>query len=89
MTLFTRVALRVSFFLQKKPSSSILNDTYREKTVFYSIQCKNGCLAASDFFNLFTQTINPLSRIKEYGSLKNVIHQINSKGHFSPGDKER
>ena len=38
--------------------SSQLNDTYREKLY------KNGWLAASDFFNMFTQSINLLSRIK-------------------------
>ena len=27
------------------------------KTVFYSIQYKNGCLAASDLFRMFTQSI--------------------------------
>ena len=27
------------------------------KTVFYSIQYKNGCLAASDLFDMFTQWI--------------------------------
>ena len=53
------------------------------KTVFYSIQYKNGCLASSDPFHMFTQLIKfqyiPLSRIKEYRCLKNVIHQIDSK----------
>ena len=34
-----------------------INDTHREKLCFYSIQYKNGCLAASDFFHIFTQSI--------------------------------
>ena len=33
-----------------------LNDTHREK-LFYSIQYKNGWLAASDLFEMFTQSI--------------------------------
>ena len=34
-----------------------LNDTHREKTMFYSIQYKNCCLAASDLFHLVTQSV--------------------------------
>ena len=34
--------------------SICLNDTHREK-LFYSIQYKNGCLADSDLFHMFTQ----------------------------------
>ena len=34
---------------------SIINDTHREK--FYSTQYKNGWLAASDLFHVFTQSI--------------------------------
>ena len=33
------------------------NDTYRENLCLYSIQYKNGCVAASDFFHMFTQSI--------------------------------
>ena len=33
-----------------------LNDTHREK-LFYSVQDKNGCLAASDLFHMFTQSV--------------------------------
>ena len=29
----------------------------QEKAVFYSIQYKDGCLAASDVFHMFTQVI--------------------------------
>ena len=38
-------------------SGGCLNDTHREK-LFYSIQYKNGWLAASDVFDMFTQSIN-------------------------------
>ena len=34
-----------------------LNDTNWEKTAFYSIQYKNGCLAASKIFHMFTKSI--------------------------------
>ena len=59
-----------------------VNDTHREK-LFYSVQYKNGCLAASDLF-LYVYTINevlyiPLSYVNEYRCLKKVIHQIDSK----------
>ena len=30
------------------------NDTHRERLVFQSIQCRNGRLAASDLFHMFT-----------------------------------
>ena len=42
--------------------------------MFYSIQYKNGCLAASDIFHMLTHSIKflhiPLSRIKERRCLK-------------------
>ena len=55
--------------------------------LFYSIQYKNGYLAASDLYHMFTQSSDlfhmftqvlyiPLSRIKENRCLKNVIYQI-------------
>ena len=34
-----------------------LNDTHREKNVFYSIQYKNGWLVASDLFDMITQSV--------------------------------
>ena len=33
------------------------NDTHRERLVFYSIQYRNSWLAASDPFDMFTQSI--------------------------------
>ena len=38
-------------------SENCLNNTHIEKLCFYSIQCKNDYLAASDFFHIFTQSI--------------------------------
>ena len=46
--------------------------------MFYAIQYKNGCLAASDLFHM-TGVYIPLSRVKEYRCLQNVIHQIDNK----------
>ena len=34
-----------------------LNDTQRERLVFHSIQYRNGWLAASNYFDMFTQSI--------------------------------
>ena len=38
-------------------SLQVINNTHRVKTVFNSIESKNGCLATSDFFRMFTQSI--------------------------------
>ena len=56
------------------------NDTRREK-LFYSIQYKNGCLASSDPFHMFTQSVLhiPSSHIKQYRCLVKVIHQVVTK----------
>ena len=34
-----------------------LNDTHRKRLIFHSIQDMNGWLAASDLFDMFTQSI--------------------------------
>ena len=47
--------------------------------MFYSIQYKNGWLAASDLFDMFTQSIKFYTFHYQYRCLKNVIHQIDSK----------
>ena len=51
--------------------------------MFYSIQYKNGCLAASDLFHMFIHPIKfntfHYHVFEEYKCLKNVIHQIDSK----------
>ena len=47
---------------------------HREKLCIYSIQYKNGCLAVSDIFHQFTQSLR-ITRIG-YRYLKNEIHQI-------------
>ena len=55
------------------------NDT-QGKTVFYSIQCKNGWLAASDLFDIFLQSIKFYYTFYYHGlTVKNEIHQIDSK----------
>ena len=36
---------------------SFFNDTHRERLVFHSVQYRNGWLAASDLFDMFTQSI--------------------------------
>ena len=57
-----------------------INETHREKRlVFYSIQYRNGWLAASDLFHRFTQSIKFYTFHYQYRCSKNVIHQIDSK----------
>ena len=56
-----------------------LFDTDRERLVFHSIQYWNGWLAASDIFDMFTQSIKFYTFHYQYRCLKNVIHQIDSK----------
>ena len=56
--------------------------------MFYSVQYKNDCLAASELFQMFAESITnvlsiPLFRIKEYGYLKNVIDQKAIKHEWS------
>ena len=56
------------------------------KPVFYSVQYKNGWLAASELFDMFTQSIKFYYTLyytcKEYRCLENVIHQIDSKNEW-------
>ena len=56
-----------------------LNDTHRERLMFHSIQYRNGWLAASNLFDMFTQSIKFYTFHYQYRCLKNVIHQIDSK----------
>ena len=81
-------ATLVSFYLavQSKTYSLVqcrqtfsVNDTHRERLVFHSIQYRNGWLAASDLFDMFTQSIKFYTFHYQYRCLKNVIHQIDSK----------
>ena len=39
------------------PQNNVKSDPLSLKTKFYSNQYKNGCLAASDLFHVFTQSI--------------------------------
>ena len=56
------------------------------KTIFYSIQYKNGWLAASDLFYMFTQSVKFYTfyyhTFKEFRCLKNVIHEVDSKNEW-------
>ena len=49
--------------------------------MFYSIQYRNGCSAASELFHMFTQSLKfyTLSHIKKHRFLKTLIHQIDWK----------
>ena len=53
-----------------------INDSHREK-LFYSVQYKNDCLAASDVFHMYTESISSLCRC-----LKNVVHETYSKNEW-------
>ena len=56
-----------------------VNDTHRERLMFFSIQYRNGWLAASNLFDMFTQSIKLYTFHDQYRCLKNVIQQIDSK----------
>ena len=47
--------------------------------MFHSIQYRNGWLAASDLFRMFTQTVKFYTFHYPYTCLKNVVHEIDSK----------
>ena len=55
------------------------HNTQRERLVFHSIQYRNGWLAASDLFHMFTQSIKFYTFHYQYRCLKNAIHQMDSK----------
>ena len=52
----------------------LLNDTHGERVMFHLIQYQNGWLAASDPFDMFTQSIKFYTLQYQYRCLKNVIH---------------
>ena len=56
-----------------------LNNIHRERLVFHSIQYRNGWLAVSDLFDMFTQSIKFYLFHYQCRCLKKVIHQIDSK----------
>ena len=62
--------------------SFFFNNTHRERLAFNSIQYRNGWLAASDLFRLFTQSITFRTFYYQYRCLKNVIHQIDGKNKW-------
>ena len=43
--------------MNSNQDKDLVNDTHRERLVFHSIQYRNGWLAASDLFGMFTQSI--------------------------------
>ena len=47
--------------------------------MFHSIQYSNGWLAASDLFDMFTESIKFYAFHCQYRCLKNVVNQIDSK----------
>ena len=57
---------------------NLLNDTHRERLVFHLNQYRNGWLAASVLFDMFTQSIKFYTFYYQYICLKNVIHQTDS-----------
>ena len=63
----------------KSSTFSAFSDTHRERLVFYSVQYRNGWLAAPDLFHMFRQSIKFYTFHYQYRCLKNVIHQIESK----------
>ena len=65
-------------FLKYYYCVSPFNDTHRERQVFHSIQYRNGWLAASDLFHMFTQSIKFYTFHYQYKCLENVIHPIDS-----------
>ena len=51
------------FFASNRVNKNFkFKDTHREK-LFYSIRYKNGCLAASDLFHMFTQSIKGATKL--------------------------
>ena len=50
--------------------------------MFHSVQYRKGWLAASDLFDVFTQSIKFYTFHYQHRYLKNVIHQIGSKNGF-------
>ena len=81
-SLFIRVTDLRGFHVNSAKSLTI----FTGKTVFYSVQYKNDSFAASDLFDVFTQSIKSYYTLyytyKEYTCLENVIHQIDSKNEW-------
>ena len=47
----------VSVYSKIKGHIYLINDTHRERLMFHSVQYRNGWLASSDLFDMFTQLI--------------------------------
>ena len=66
--------------------SLLINDTHREK-LFYLVSTRNGWLAASDLFRMFTQSFKFYTfYYQEYRCLENLIYQT-VKMNVSPFSK--
>ena len=66
----------------RKINNKIVNDTHRKRLVLHSVQYRNGWLATSDLFHMFTQSIKSYTFYYQYRCLKYVIHQIISKNRW-------
>ena len=64
----------------------MVNDNHWGKTMFYAVQYKNGWLAASDLFDMFTQPIKFYYtfhyHVLRVQMSENVIHQIDNKNEW-------
>ena len=80
----SEIDIHIIFPVPCVSESCCINNTHREKLCFYSIQYKNVCLAASDLFNMFTQSIKFFAF--HYHVLKSrdvcMVHQIDSKNEW-------
>ena len=76
---FCRSQFCFIFFFSLLHEKGSFNDTHWKRLVFHSIQYRNDWLAASDLFDMFTQSIKFYRFHYQYICLKNVIHQIDNK----------
>ena len=60
-------------------NSAQINDTHRERLMLHSIQYRNGWLAATDLFDIFTQSVKFYTFHYQYRCMKYVIHQIDKR----------
>ena len=86
MLLFLNVCKQIFHMYQVwiyQKVKGVLTILTQVKTVFYSIEYKNGCLAASDIFHMLTLQLSSYTfhyhALKSADIWKKVIHQIDSK----------
>ena len=73
------MVLLIKFLSKARINYSGVNYTHRERLMFHASQYRNGWLAASHLFDMFTQSIKFDTVHYQYRCLKNVIHRIDSK----------